>query len=145
MIFNRSRLKNNLSEFRRNWIDVSEEVVKMQTVKMQTVQNGPKMVKKAQNGGFTVAPPSSRFDCNFKDMFQVDMWAYGRSLVSIGLKLMELWLFISRAPPLLCSLANSFRGEQYFTNLLIGIEQVGVLMLARKFGANRMYAVGEVC
>ena len=58
---------------------------------------------------------------------------------------MALWLFISRAPPLLCSLANSFRAEQYFPNLLIGIEQVGVLMQARKFRANRMYAVGGVC
>ena len=70
------------------------------------------------------------------------MCAYRRSLVSIGLKLMELWLLISRAPPLLCSLANSFRGEQYFANLLIVMDQVGVLMIARKFGANRMNAVG---
>ena len=73
------------------------------------------------------------------------MGAYRRSLVAIGLKLMELWLFISRASPLLSSLANSFRGEQYLTNLLISIEQVGVLMIARKFGANWMYAVGGVC
>ena len=65
--------------------------------------------------------------------------------MSIGLKVMELWLFISRAPPLLCFLANSFRGEQYFTNLLLEIENVGVLMLAREFGANRMYSVGGMC
>ena len=41
---------------------------------------------------------------------------------------MELWLLIS--------VLIGYRGEQYFTNLSIGIEQVGILMLARKFGAK---------
>ena len=51
---------------------------------------------------------------------------------------MELWVLISRAPPLWCLLANSFWTEQYFTKLLIGIDQLGVVLIARNFGVNQI-------
>ena len=53
--------------------------------------------------------------------------------------------FQSSAPLMLpLSLANRFWGEQYFTKILIQIDQLGVVMIQTNFVANPMYSVGGV-